>query len=183
MTTRIDRTFSLIAAAALLVLALGGCASTSTQRSTTEYVDDTALTARVKTAFAESPEVKAYQVDIEAYRGVVQLNGFVDTASAKAAATTVAKGVDGVTEVRNNLVVGRDASAGEVVDDGVIVTKVKAALVADPATKAAQINVSASEGVVQLAGFVDSGNEKSRAGEIARGIEGVRDVRNELDVK
>jgi hyperosmotically inducible protein len=172
-------------AAAVVTLAfLSACTSTSTQRSTGEYVDDATLTAKVKTALTDSEEVKAQQIDVEAYRGVVQLNGFVETAEARSAATRVAQSVDGVREVRNNLSLGEgNESVSEVTDDGVVTTKVKAALIADPVTKAHEINVATNQGVVQLSGFVDSAEQKSKASEIARSIEGVRDVQNQLDIK
>jgi osmotically-inducible protein OsmY len=93
--------------------------------------------------------------------------------------------VDGVSSVRNNLAVRPSGSAtlGEAVDDATLTTKVKAALAADPQTKAHQINVAAASGVVQLSGFVNSASAKSAATEAARSVEGVKSVRNELDVK
>jgi len=146
--------------------------------------DDATLTARVKTALIDSPEVKAHEVDVETFRGVVQLNGFVDSSSARSAATRVAGSVDGVREVRNNLAVNtQSGTVGEVVDDSVLTAKVKTSLIADTRTKAGQINVETKGGIVQLSGFVDSAAEKAEAGEIAGSIAGVRGVRNELDVK
>ena len=75
------------------------------------------------------------------------------------------------------------ANAGRVVDDSVITGKVKAALVADPATKAHQISVETFKGVVQLSGFVDSSEAKQRASQVAENVEGVRDVKNELELR
>jgi osmotically-inducible protein OsmY len=74
-------------------------------------------------------------------------------------------------------------STGGYVDDSVITTKVKAELIEDPLTKAYQINVKTFKGVVQLSGFVNSAQEKQRAGEVARGVNGVKDVKNDLNVK
>lgn len=166
------------------LVALAACAATRTQRAAGEYVDDSAVTAKVKTALIESKQVKAHQVDVETFRGVVQLNGFVDSADAKTAATNLARSVNGVREVRNNLAVSADSNTtGEAVDDSVVTAKVKSALITDPTTKAHQINVETDKGIVQLAGFVDTAAEKSRATAVARSIDGVRDVRNELDVK
>jgi hyperosmotically inducible protein len=172
------------AVTALAVVTLAGCASTRTQQSAGEYIDDAALTARVKTALVQDDDVKARQVDVESFRGVVQLNGFVDSDEARRAATQVASSVDGVREVRNNLSVGEGSgSLGETVDDGMVTSKVKAALIGEPITKARQINVTTNDGVVQLSGFVDSAEEKQKASEVARSVDGVRDVQNELDVK
>ena len=113
----------------------------------------------------------------------MQLNGFVDTAAEKDAATRVAHSVNGVQNVRNNLTVGHtERAAGEVVDDSVVTTKVKAALIAEPTTKARDITVVTREGIVQLSGFVDSPDEKATAAQIARGIAGVKEVRNDLAI-
>lgn len=75
------------------------------------------------------------------------------------------------------------SSTGEYVDDSVITTKVKAAMVEDPMLKAYQINVKTYKGRVQLSGFVDSAQSVSKAGEVARKISGVQDVQNDLLVK
>ena len=74
-------------------------------------------------------------------------------------------------------------STGGYVDDSVITTKVKAELVNDPVTKARQISVETFKGVVQLSGFVNTSQEKVRAGEIARNVKGVVDVKNNINVK
>jgi len=75
------------------------------------------------------------------------------------------------------------ANAGRVVDDSVITGKVKAALVADPTTKAHQISVETFEGVVQLSGFVDSSEARSRATQVAKEVEGVKNVKNDLELR
>jgi osmotically-inducible protein OsmY len=75
------------------------------------------------------------------------------------------------------------ANAGRVVDDSVITGKVKAALVADPTTKAHQIEVETFQGRVQLSGFVESNAARTRAVEIARNVDGVKDVRNSLQLR
>lgn len=74
-------------------------------------------------------------------------------------------------------------SPGQYVDDKVIAAKVKAALVEDPGVKALQIHVETFEGIVQLSGFVDNPEQIIRAGDIARGIEGVKSVKNDLVVR
>jgi osmotically-inducible protein OsmY len=75
------------------------------------------------------------------------------------------------------------ANAGRVVDDSVITGKVKAALVADPTTKAHQITVETFKGVVQLSGFVDSSEARSRATQVAKEVDGVKSVKNELELR
>jgi hyperosmotically inducible periplasmic protein len=165
-------------------LAAVACASTRTTKSAGEQVDDSVTTGRVKAALIADPVTKAHQIDVETFKGTVQLNGFVDTAASKERATEVAKKTTGVQTVRNNLTVKTADRAGEqVVDDGTITTKVKAALAGDPRTKAHQVNVETHEGVVQLSGFVDTAEAKSTAEQLARAVDNVRSVDNELDVK
>lgn len=74
-------------------------------------------------------------------------------------------------------------STGEYVDDSVITSRVKAALVADPVTKAREISVETFKGTVQLSGFVTTAQEKDKAGEIARKTKGVVEVRNNIIIK
>jgi len=168
----------------VMALAMVACASTRTQKSAGEQVDDSVTSGRVKAALIADPVTKAHQIDVETFKGTVQLNGFVDTAASKERATQVAKSTKGVTSVHNNLTVKTTGRTGEeVVDDGAITAKVKAALAGDPRTKAHQVNVETREGKVQLSGFVDSSEAKSTAEELARAVDNVKSVDNELDVK
>ena len=83
----------------------GGCAATATRDSTGEYVDDTAITTKVKSALLGDGAVKSFEIKVETVKGVVQLSGFVDTADQKAAAQKDAFAVHGVADVRNDLIV------------------------------------------------------------------------------
>ena len=86
-------------------LALGACAETKTTESTGAYIDDAAITTKVKTAILQDPMLKVLQINVKTYKNVVQLSGFVDTAQMKARAGTVASKVSGVTSVQNDLIV------------------------------------------------------------------------------
>jgi osmotically-inducible protein OsmY len=88
--------------AALLLSALG-CASTSKQESTGEYVDDTVITTRVKTAILNEPSLKVLQINVETYRNVVQLSGFVGTGAEMTRAVELARAVKGVSSVKNDM--------------------------------------------------------------------------------
>jgi osmotically-inducible protein OsmY len=90
----------------LLALALAsvlGCAATETKESTGEYFDDTWITTKVKAALIEDPLVKATEVNVETYKGVVQLSGFVSSNAAMQQAVKVTKGIKGVTSVKNDM--------------------------------------------------------------------------------
>lgn len=100
-----NRTFSAAAIALASMLALTACAATSTSESTGAYVDDAAITTKVKAAILGEPGLKSLQIGVETYKDVVQLSGFVDSVQAKTRAGEVAAGVAGVKSVRNDLVV------------------------------------------------------------------------------
>jgi hyperosmotically inducible periplasmic protein len=94
--------FSAISISSLFPV-LSGCAGTSTRQSTGEFVDDATITAKVKAEFVRDELVKALQVNVDTFKGVVGLSGFVDTPAQKARAADIARTVNGVTEVKNNI--------------------------------------------------------------------------------
>jgi hyperosmotically inducible protein len=93
------------------ILALGsglatlstGCAGSATRESTGEYIDDATVTTKVKAAFVKDPLVKAMDVNVDTFKGTVQLSGFVDTPEQKTRAEQIAAGVRGVSSVKNNI--------------------------------------------------------------------------------
>ena len=95
-----------IVAAGLLALApIAGCAPTPTSESTGQYVDDSTITTKVKAALVDDAGLKAFDIHVVTYKGVVQLSGFVDTPQTVAHATDVAQKIGGVQSVRNDLIV------------------------------------------------------------------------------
>jgi hyperosmotically inducible periplasmic protein len=99
---------SLIAAATLAISAVlgsAGCAVTSGQSSVGQYVDDTTITARVKTKMAEDPQVSAMRIDVKTVNGTVQLAGFATSQAEKEAAGRMAAAVPDVKSVRNDIIV------------------------------------------------------------------------------
>jgi osmotically-inducible protein OsmY len=96
------RTFASVAAIALFAGTLG-CAATPTQESTGQYVDDTALTGKVKTAIFNEPTLKSAEINVETFKGVVQLSGFVSSPANQKLAMEVARGVPGVKSVKDDM--------------------------------------------------------------------------------
>ena len=91
-----------ILAAATLVTLIG-CASSAKKESTGEYVDDSLITAKVKTAVLNEPTLKSSEINVETFKGVVQLSGFVNSAADIEKAAEVARGVKGVASVKNDM--------------------------------------------------------------------------------
>ena len=87
----------------LLLAAVAGCASSPKHESTGQYVDDTAITAKVKTAIFEDATLKSAEINVETFKGRVQLSGFVSSPANIQRAVTVAQGVSGVTSVANDM--------------------------------------------------------------------------------
>lgn len=88
-----------------LIASIMSCASTRTHEGTGEYVDDTAITTKVKAAILTDSTLKVLQINVETFKGVVQLSGFVDSAQKVTQAENVARGVHGVVSVKNDLIV------------------------------------------------------------------------------
>jgi hyperosmotically inducible protein len=146
-------------------------------------IDDSAITTKVKSALLGDADVKGLDIKVETNKGEVQLSGFVDTQAQIDRAVSVAKGVEGVKNVDNKMSLKTPTTVGEKIDDGIITTKVKGALVAESGLDSGDIAVVTRDGVVQLSGFVKDQSQIDRATQVARATEGVKDVMNELSVK
>jgi hyperosmotically inducible protein len=140
-------------------------------------IDDTVITTKVKSALLKDTGLESLDIKVETRKGVVQLSGFVDSQNQMDRAMAVAQGVDGVSNVDNKIrIKAKDTSVGAKIDDSVITTKVKAALISDPIIKNFDIGVVTRDGEVQLSGFVEDQTQVDRAIEVAREVEGVKNV-------
>jgi osmotically-inducible protein OsmY len=92
--------------AVFLAVSLGtvvGCASTSQQEGTGEYVDDAVITTKVKAAIFNEPTLKSAEINVETFKGAVQLSGFVNSQADISKAAEIARSVKGVTSVKNDM--------------------------------------------------------------------------------
>ncbi|MDZ4200830.1 MAG: BON domain-containing protein [Gallionella sp.] len=80
-----------------------GCASTPGQEGTGEYVDDSVITTKVKAAIFNEPTLKSIEINVETYKGIVQLSGFVNSSADISKAVEVARSVKGVVSVKNDM--------------------------------------------------------------------------------
>lgn len=147
-------------------------------------IDDSVVTAKVKSALLNDPDVKSIDFKVETRKGEVLLSGFaanqlqIDRAMAVTQAVAGVKGVDNKVSLK-----GAPVTVGNTVDDGIVTTQVKAALLADASVKSLDIAVVTRKNEVQLSGFVDNKAQIDRAVEVARGITGVSSVINDMKVK
>lgn len=147
-------------------------------------IDDSVVTSSIKSALLAEPNIKSFDFKVETRKGEVQLSGFVDNQTQLDMATAAVRAVPGVKSIQNNVSLkGKATTVGNKVDDAVVTTKVKAALLGDAHVKSLAIGVVTRQGEVQLSGFVDNQGQIDRALEVAGGIEGVRRVSNEMSVK
>jgi osmotically-inducible protein OsmY len=89
--------------AATVAFTIVGCTSTPHRESTGEYVDDSVVTGKVKAAIFNEPSLKATEINVETYKGDVQLSGFVAQAQDAQKAAEVARGIKGVNSVKNDI--------------------------------------------------------------------------------
>ena len=88
---------------AVTLMSVAGCASTPKQAGTGEYIDDSVITTKVKAAILNEPTLKVAEINVETFKGVVQLSGFVSSPGAANRAVEVARGVAGVKSVKNDM--------------------------------------------------------------------------------
>ena len=88
---------------ALTLLTAAGCTSTPKQEGTGEYIDDTVITTRVKAAIFNEPSLSSAEINVETFKGIVQLSGFVNSQADINKAAEIARGVSGVQSVKNDM--------------------------------------------------------------------------------
>jgi hyperosmotically inducible protein len=171
------------------LLGIAGCdlqkpPTTAAKTSVGTEIDDSVVTAKVKSALLSDPEVKSFDLKVETRKGEVLLSGFVANQGQMDRAVQVVRGVPGVRIISNSMALkDGPATVGNVVDDGIVTAKVKSALLADPSIKSFDIAVVTRKGETQLSGFVDTPGQIAHAVELARTVEGVKSVANEMTVK
>ncbi|WP_342322305.1 molecular chaperone OsmY [Kosakonia sp. BYX6] len=149
------------------------------------FMDDSAITAKVKAALVDHESIKSTDISVKTDKKVVTLSGFVESQSQAEQAVSVAKGVEGVASVSDKLHVrdGKSESMKGYAGDTATTSEIKAKLLADDIVPSRKVKVETTEGVVQLSGTVDSQAQIERAESIAKAVEGVKSVKNDLKVK
>lgn len=150
------------------------------EKTTGQAVDDSTIATEAKAALIDNDKVSAGSLNVEVEKGTVQVAGFVDSAAEKKAALDTAGKTKGVIKVLDAMVVlPGHRSVGRTMDDTTIQTKLKAGLAkVEGADKAFSINTDVKMGHVLMSGFVHGDKARVQAGEIAKGISGVKQVHN-----
>lgn len=157
----------------------------SSMKKVDNYMDDSAITAKVKSALVDEKAIKSTDISVKTEKGVVMLSGFVATQAQAEQAVEVAGRVEGVKSVSDKLHVKDEAtqSAKSYAGDTATTSELKAKLLADDIVPSRNVKVETTDGVVQLSGEVKSQAQSDRAESIAKAIDGVKSVKNDLAVK
>lgn len=152
--------------------------------SMSTQMDDSIITASVKSALLASADINSFDLQVETRKGIVLVSGHVDSQAQIDQALTVTRGVTGVVDVENAVTLkGEQSTMGTQLEDTAVTSRVKTALLADPDVRSLDISVLTRQGAVQLTGFVNSQAQIDQATTIARAAEGASSVKNELVVK
>ena len=169
-------------------------------RSSDHPIDDSVITTKIKAKFLKDKKVRADNIEIKTVNGTVELTGTARSKAKAAHAVALARQVKGVKSVKNDIEITPPAATArsdekpakartadsrrsdQPVDDTWITTKVKAKMVEDKQVSATNIHVKTVNGVVALTGTAKSMDESSKAASLARSVEGVKSVRNNIKV-
>lgn len=151
-------------------------------RSVGTQIDDAVITAKIKAKLIEDPLTKARKIDVDTVNGVVTLTGVVDSQEEINRAISIASNTQGVKKVINNLRIGK-RDIRSYITDKEITMKIKAKFIGDPDLKALSIDVDTVNGIVTLTGIVEKEEQKRRAVELAKSVEGVKQIIVNLQVK
>ena len=157
----------------------------SSMKKVDGFMDDSAITAKAKAALVDDETIKSTDISVETQKGVVTLSGFVSSQDQAEKAVALVKKVEGVKSVSDKLHV-RDSEKQSVsgyVGDAATTSEIKAKLLADDIVPSRKVKVETTNGVVQLSGTVEKEAQSERAESIAKAIEGVKSVKNDLTVK
>jgi Predicted periplasmic or secreted lipoprotein len=149
------------------------------------FMDDSSITAKVKAALVDHDSIKSTDISVKTDKKVVTLSGFVESQAQAEEAVKVAKGVEGVASVSDKLHVkdSKSQSMQGYAGDTATTSEIKAKLLADDIVPSRKVKVETTDGVVQLSGTVDSQAQSTRAESIAKAVDGVKSVKNDLKVK
>jgi len=157
----------------------------SSMKKVDGYMDDSGITAKAKAALVDDDAIKSTDISVKTHQGVVTLSGFVTSQDQAEKAVAVVQKIEGVKSVSDKLHV-RDSKASSMkgyAGDTATTSEIKAKLLADDIVPSRNVKVETTDGVVQLSGQVANQAQSDRAESIAKAIEGVKSVKNDLTVK
>lgn len=157
----------------------------SSMKKVGNYMDDSGVTAKVKAALVDNEAIKSTDISVHTHNGVVTLSGFVSSQEQAEKAVALAGGIEGVKSVSDKLHVKDSAkeSVSGYATDAATTSEIKAKLLADDIVPSRNVKVETTRGVVQLSGTVGTQAQSTRAEDIAKAVNGVKSVKNDLSIK
>ena len=157
----------------------------SSMKKVDGFMDDSGITAKAKAALVDDEAIKSTDISVETHKGVVTLNGFVASQDQAEKAVALVQKVEGVKSVSDKLHVkdSKSSTLKGYAGDTATTSEIKAKLLADDIVPSRNVKVETTDGVVQLSGEVANEAQSDRAESIAKAIEGVKSVKNDLKVK
>lgn len=157
----------------------------SSMKKVGNFMDDSAITAKVKAALVDDEAIKSSDISVKTDDKVVTLSGFVTSQAEAEKAVQLAKGIEGVTSVSDKLHVkdSKTQSLKGYAGDTATTSEIKAKMLADDGLPSRNVKVKTTDGVVQLTGNVETQAQSDRAESIAKAVEGVKSVKNDLKVQ
>jgi hyperosmotically inducible protein len=159
--------------------AYGGYKGATDKRSIGTMVDDSVISTTIKSKMIADEFIKARHIDVDVVNGVVYLIGVVDSSFQRRMAGDIARGVEGVRQIENQLVIGK-ATAGKLLDDTFLTSKIRTELLKAPDIRSTNIDVDTVNNVVTLTGIVKSQMEKDKVLDIVRRVCGDRKIVDNL---
>ncbi|KAB8309747.1 MULTISPECIES: molecular chaperone OsmY [Rahnella] len=156
----------------------------SSMKKVDNYMGDSAITAKVKSALVDDKAIKSSDISVTTTSGVVTLSGFVGSQAEAEQAVAAATKVEGVKSVSDKLHTkdSKDQSVKGYAGDSATTASVKAKLLADDIVPSRNVKVETTDGVVQLSGAVKDQAQSDRAESVAKTVDGVKSVKNDLKV-
>ena len=156
----------------------------SSMKKADNYMGDSAITAKVKSALVDDKAIKSSDISVTTNSGVVTLSGFVGSQAEAEQAVAAATKVEGVKSVSDKLHTkdSKDQSVKGYAGDSATTASVKAKLLADDIVPSRNVKVETTDGVVQLSGAVKDQAQSDRAESVAKTVDGVKSVKNDLKV-
>jgi hyperosmotically inducible periplasmic protein len=161
--------------------AYGGYKGATDERTIGTMMDDSIISTKVKTRMISDEFIKARNIDVDVLNGVVYLIGVVDSSSQKRMAADLARGVEGVRQIENQLLVGKN-SIGQDFNDTMLTSQIRVKLLQDPDIRSTNIDVDTNNNVVTLTGIVKTDQEKNKIIYTVQKVCGNRQIVNNISV-
>ena len=158
-----------------------GHKSVTDERSVSAMFNDSVISTTIKRKMMADEFVKARNIDVDVLNGIVYLIGVVKSSSQKRMAADIARGIEGVRKIENQLIIGK-TTIGQTFDDTMLTSKIRVKLLQTPDIRSTNIDVDTYNNIVTLTGIVKTHQERGKALYVAQKVAGNKQIVNNLSV-